>query len=90
MASKKTRRYLGPVISVSLFDDSDEHLETHWVTTDKEARQLAAKLLGQSSLRGSYSWQPAYPSGATAYQFGGRKTCDRPLALPFVIIDRRA
>jgi hypothetical protein len=44
--------------------------ETDYATTERDARRIAARMLGHASLRGAASWERY--QGGTVYQFGPR------------------
>lgn len=54
---------------IAVYEDCQDHpYRTATATTEREARKIAAKFLGASTLRGSSTW-PRY-QGGTVFQFG--------------------
>lgn len=55
--------------SIRLYPDQSNHAsETATAATEREARRIAARMLGHRTLRGSSQWDRF--EGGTVYQFG--------------------
>lgn len=55
--------------SIRLYPDMSNHaIETATAATEREARRIAAKMLGHKNLRGASQWDRF--QGGTVYQFG--------------------